>query len=63
MQLAITRLVPSSSSCVKRASIDLEILIESGVSQMDNGLNIMCPVLVSTDYMSNNFIMVMILHI
>ena len=48
-QLAIIRLVPSSNSCVKRASIDLEILIESGVSQMDNGLNIMCPVLVSTD--------------
>ena len=49
MQLAITRLVPSSNSCVKRASIDLEIFIESDVSQMDNGLNIMCPVLVSTD--------------
>ena len=46
-QLAITWLVPSSNSCVKRASIDLEILIESDVSQMDNGLNTMCLVLVS----------------
>ena len=48
-QLAITRLVPSSYSGVKRASIDLEILIDSDVSQMDNGLNTMCLVLVSTD--------------